>query len=424
MPSSCTLREYFLPYPERRETLDELTAIQNNDPNKSRFYLDECHFLPTPAWQMVGQTLASNDHVTWLDVENCHLSVESFSALVDGLKGNTSITKLGLGSNPSILSEEGMQVLSSYLNHENCRVSELNLQSMDMDNTKLRRLLPMLQNSTKLTCLNLNNNYLYVQDSPLDELHLVTNLEELYLGWNSLGIRGCEALANLLGNKDTKLRKLGLLANRLNNESCRILADGLKGNTTLKEMSLLSNNGINFRGWKSFLQVVCDESSIENTCLSNHTLYNLGIVNDQRVLRGSLSNVTSRLHAMLKINANHDYTPHKKAQKKVAEMFFTDEYNLEPFLDIDVQITPRLLEWIGRECGIHAFHRFIRNWDVAILFGFPSRVKLLECENERLQSKVASLEVEISAMKEMIEKLMKENDSLKERAKERATNGE
>ena len=89
--------------------------VRTNTPYHTEFSFSGCSFLPISAWRQVGLILASNDHVTLLNLGNCQLSVESFKALLVGLKQNTSLRNIILDNNPGLVTSKGIETMSSYL---------------------------------------------------------------------------------------------------------------------------------------------------------------------------------------------------------------------------------------------------------------------------------------------------------------------
>ena len=62
------------------------------------------------------------------------------------------------------------------------------------------------------------------------------------------------------------------------------LADGLTGNTSLKNLILSPRlAGITSVGWSAFSHVLLDRSIINNTYLSNHALEHIGYVTQEPV---------------------------------------------------------------------------------------------------------------------------------------------
>ena len=344
---------------------------------------------------------------------------------------------------------DGVQVISSYSGWLANLLMDLNLSNTGLDDEGFRIFLPALSGS-KISGLTLNKNRLgFRADKSRVKENLsfafsqsyLPSLLSLNLCDNGLGREGCESLSILLQREMSPLHYLSLCGdNNLDYECCFILSKALRNNKALEWLRLFDDydvvSGITSTGWDHFLRLVCDDTSFASTINSNRTLIFLG-PKDASVL-------PPLLQKMLEINDSRDWdvrAANRKSQKKILHAHFQGEFNIAPFLELDVKLIPHLLQWISQpfrfhgigkaymfNLGFQAFHRIIRNWNVAALFGFPtaecarinshvqklerdkialqSRNALLESKNMLLESKVASLE-------DLVKKLQAENDLLK-----------
>ena len=78
-------------------------------------------------------------------------------------------------------------------------------------------------------------------------------------------------LANIFQKERSSLSCLDLQSSGIEDEEAEILANSLKQNNKLKCIYLAENN-ITERGWRAFLKLLNDASSIKSTYNSNHTL--------------------------------------------------------------------------------------------------------------------------------------------------------
>lgn len=182
----------------------------------------------------------------------------------------------------------------------------------------------------------------------------------------------------------------------------------------------LSNNiGITHAGWKCLLDLVCDTTNINRTYHSNHTLQDVGdikkILNSEVDLTAELRGDLEKLRDNLLVNKR--YMPLTPARHKIWNTHFEFEVGaLNQFLDMDVQVIPHVLAWFTRDidriegwCRTVMYH-FIRNWDVPILFGFPSAESLrIGKRMEELEKLVESMRMEVK----VIHELKEENEELK-----------
>ena len=228
-------------------------------------------------------------------------------------------------------------------------------------------------------------------------------------------------LASLLGRGSSSLTKLCLKRNQIDDECVTSLVSGLRDNTTLITLDLSNNIGITHAGWKCLLDLVCDTTSINRTYHSNHTLQDVGGI--EKILNGEvdLCQVTAelrdnleKLRDNLKVNKRqiHPDMPLIPARHKIWITHFEfQDSALTQFLDMDVQVIPHILAWFARDidrierwCRTVMYY-FIRNWDVPVLFGFPS------AESLRIGKRMKELEM-------LVEHLRKENKGVRDENKE------
>jgi len=130
----------------------------------------------------------------------------------------------------------------------------------------------------------------------------LSQLEELVLDLNKIGNVGVMILSNMLQMEGSSLTKLDLYKTGIDDEGAEFLADSIKQNTTLKHLSLDSNNGITDIGRLAFLKLVIDVSSIKNTYNSNHTLRSICLCISENNYRVP-NEINSLIEDACKVNA-------------------------------------------------------------------------------------------------------------------------
>ena len=126
-----------------------------------------------------------------------------------------------------------------------------------------------------------------------------THLTYLNMSTSRFGLNSCSAIASFLASKDCMLRKLILRRNNINDEGCRVIAQSLRMNRRLRWLEIDSDY-ITCQGFASFIPVICDASSIEETLNSNHIIEYIGASNR------SHDRVPEDLIELLEINAGTD----------------------------------------------------------------------------------------------------------------------
>ena len=253
-------------------------------------------------------------------------------ALTEGLKHCHNLTSLRLDGNQI---KEGSRSLSTLFQSDNCRLEELFLSEMNIDNDGASTLAAGLACLPLLTHLNLYDNSIGDQGlQALAEGLVNCNLEALDLSGNELtesvsGLRSLGALVRRSTNMHTltlfgcsltdeglqsfvegmtqqcNLTKLDLSCNdsitgngwaylspllraehctlctlsvdgiNIDDDGAAALANGLVGNKSLTTLTF-ETQSITARGWAAFSRLLCDTSSVNNTYLSNHTLEEIG----------------------------------------------------------------------------------------------------------------------------------------------------
>ena len=250
--------------------------------------------------------------------------------------------------------------------------------------------------------LQLNKNWGHLMNG-LSQLHLLENLD---LSKNKLGRSGCEALATLLEKENSVLKCLSLVKTRMDDEGITIIVYALRNNKTLETLNLSKNKRITESGWKCILDLICDTTSINSTYLSNHTLKGLGDELPRLALTTNSSELRTILCRLTQMLSNNEFHSAIAARRKIWDTHFDIcTFDLQPFLDMDVKIMPHLLSWMtsntqdGHLCS--KIYHFIHDWDVPVLFGFPS------AESVRIGSRLTELEL-------LVKKLRLENTELRE----------
>ena len=249
--------------------------------------------------------------------------------------------------------------------------------------------------------------------SRLNQLHALKTLD---LSKNNVGRDACVALVSLLNTDDSSLKCLTLNHNQIDDECVSIICNGLKNNKTLIELHLDFNDGITQTGWKFLVNLMCNKTDMNSTYNSNHTLVDMSGLSQFNTRRSpELRPIFWDLHNNLVINKNKG---RDAGRCKLWKTYFKGGvFDLQQFIDMDVQIIPRILAWLSRgpsfwlsrgpdnedfTCLAVLYH-FIRNWDVPLLFGFPSAESLrIGKRVDELEKLVKSLRMENLELREEI----------------------
>jgi hypothetical protein len=284
------------------------------------------------------------------------------------------------------LTEGIISLLSAGL-QRNCSVEDIDFGDTNVGINELRCLVPILRVSNKFHSLDFGGNPTIkcegleiilssMTSTALREIHFIScnverigiirlpkQLQTLTLDGNSIKAAGCNDLARLLRRDDCRLATLSLLFCDIDDEAAITLANALRVNKSVSIINLQFNKNITEKGHKSFLSVVNDISSIQNTLASNHTLRevlfgnNFEEFDDNGVkLVDTMSNVEKHLNDALEMNIIHgcEEAGRKKVINAQLNIHRRDELSRlqglsEPslFPDCPIQLLPEILSLIG-----------------------------------------------------------------------------
>ena len=206
-------------------------------------------------------------------------------------------------------------------------------------------------------------------------------------GWTSL-------LAGISSNPNCALEELDLAGFfwgetiDFGDAGLAIVATSLVSNTKLKRLDVSANNqnpSITPAGWQNFFNILenslCNNSSIESICTSNHTLhdvtYTIGSGPGDRAL-----------YSYLRMNGN-DIKSEVVRQKIIQYYFLKDNsINMEEFVDMELGVLPHVIAWMGRDdIAFPLLYQTVKNtpW----LFDSDSKAKLLGEKRKKKRHKAA-----------------------------------
>lgn len=253
-------------------------TIQNDD--------DIDYDVPTEALLSLSLSLPVCKNLTSLSLVECDMEIDGIQHLCVGIKGCTSLRSLAIQGVNALKTIKGIQ------------------------EEALGYLVEAIHGHPRLRVLKLDRNE---------------------IGWNSIAL-----LAALLEGRDSKLDALSLQGNAITTAEAMFIAGSLAGNNTLVTLDLAGNR-IFEAGIKAFLKLLCDDSTIEKTYLSNHTLQSLGSPRRREQRRPAV------LTGLLALNkfTRKSYV----AQQKIMGVHMNGNFGMKPFAEMNVAVLPHLLSW-------------------------------------------------------------------------------
>ena len=192
------------------------------------------------------------------------------------------------------------------------------------------------------------------------------------MGFNQVTSTGWLALIDFLRSPNFGLRELDLSGSYIDNDTVIAFTSDLTRNKTLEWLSLeyctdeFESALITERGWDAISALICNQTSIIDTYTSNHILHKLG---DHDAM-----NLTDDIVSYLKLNKNKDKA--EVARQKILQTHFStgdnDTSNLQVFLDLELEMMPTAMNWIGRPT--HANWRGTNVSGLSLLYNLMKRV--------------------------------------------------
>ena len=302
----------------------------------------------------------------------------------DGLRllGNNSTLKTLTFANSRYSTYAGWDAFCRCVSNPNTMLEELTVQCLG-DKT-MGILTFALGNNIKLRKLNLEGNQnisaeawqvffdtLRTSDIPLEELSLnenrgindsvvpsmanamggISSLSRLSLSYcSSITAVGWMALSTILQRPTSSLTELILRDSCTMEDNILIgFANALAGNSRLETLYLeCYQSRITYRGVSALMHVICNSSSIESICTSNHTLKDIG---------GDLSDLSPYLEL------NKRESKAAVVRQKIIRYYFMDgNKNMEEFVDMELNMIAYAIAWMGMDdFGLSLLYNFARS---------------------------------------------------------------
>ena len=322
-------------------------------------------------WKLAGKAIGSHDYLEKLNFDTMDtVGDEAWDGFLRGMTNNRSIHKLEFRLVNGVWGKT-FDILAPFLEH-NSKLSKLMLATINtlpsQEISFLAATFRQCGSTSSLTKLIFCGIHLGDEAAAelISSLNNLPHLKELNLSVNGVAMKGCQSLAVLLGNSESKLKTLDLGSNKIGDDEAEVLAISLSGNKALTALFLtnqymmketISQNSITEIGWSAFSKVLRD---------SNHTLKEM--INPQcpedyygeNFFPGVSAFITNELRRLLKMNATQDKTT--LAQQKAILFNHTIDIPFKCPLT-EQKMFPTIITWIDRQpidCRISALFELIR----------------------------------------------------------------
>jgi len=225
----------------------------------------------------LGAAIATNDRLSLLEVMNVSSNWNVPREFFDGLRRNTSIHNLEIYCSAGEYNI-GSGVLYEILVACQEKLTDLFIDNAHFENGGHQTLMNLLRRCTELRIIALQygnttgEQLLPMVDAIRGNASLLRSLRHLDIRNNRIGNEGCQALATLLMDPNTRLNHLDLTDNGIDSEGVIAIANSLANNTILKKLYLANNTFDTKVAHNAFINVLCNATSINDIYASNHTL--------------------------------------------------------------------------------------------------------------------------------------------------------
>ncbi len=223
----------------------------------------------------------------------------------------------------------------------------------------------------RLEALNLSANFLcdraVIHLAETMMLLGFKSLTRLDLSLNYIGVRGAEALAQLVAC-NSPFQRLLLGGNSVGDSGAKLFASALKTNDTLLELNL-GYNRITSVGMEELRTAVYDTTSLNSLVSSNHTvsIFFYGYCADDFHYCGCTKEQLNEMDQILRINALPKHFPDLPPIPQLKVAFrLSQSFDMKYFLDIDRKHMPEVLKFVAARVGAEKLFDMMREMPLAV----------------------------------------------------------
>jgi hypothetical protein len=212
----------------------------------------------------------------------------------------------------------------------------------------------LLHSKCSLEELDVSSNYIGDDEAEalVDLLVTMRDFHTIHLRDSDCTANGLRTFTRLL-QPSSKVTTLDLGRNDFNDEVINDFATVVANNITLTTLHI-GGDEITERSWAALSHALCNESSIENTYSSNHTLHTLEKFDDVR------AEIPDNLSTLLRLNKNQDKSSVRR-QKILIHLCGVLVKGIPKINGMSRSTLPSALEWIGRDAlGFSVMYKVVR----------------------------------------------------------------
>jgi hypothetical protein len=297
-------------------------------------------------WSILGSFFENNRNLSHFEVRAHTIGNTSAHniALALGQMNQNFLTDLRICNNE--ISDEGMAEIAAALGSQ----SQLERLFLCENNNVGRNSCVALGNTLSGWPASNELGTLYIDTNAIDDEGLQAlaeglmncrSLDTIYLNDNPLiTAAGMRSLSPLLQSEAHSLDVLRVTRINWGDDGAIALAEGLRGNKTLRELRFRpSTAGMTSVGWSAFSRLLCDTSTVNRTNLSNHTLTRVGCCH-----QSGYEETPEDIQNYLRVN--------NRLGRKDAAIYKIlrshPDLDMEPFFKLKLQFLPAVMSWFDR----------------------------------------------------------------------------
>jgi len=288
-------------------------------------------------------------------------SYQRLQSIYRGIESNTSIKTLtldlesiGIPRNESfsLLNFQNAQFISNLNDFRILNINSVTLN--DDDSTVIAQALAGM-----LSLVSLNIRYLATRASAFRTIISAcpSSVEWLYISCDTA--EHCSILASFLQSNHLMVSHLNVTKKdsidveedsldsfQLSEQEASMIIDGLKnGNTCLETLYIFCCKGDTF--FTSAQTLLCDTTSIESICLSNHTLIELQPFLESEVRFDVFSEQEVKFGIIVdSLRLNRNSNKNRVIREKISRYYFVGNFDVSPFVKLPVSVVPSVLGMI------------------------------------------------------------------------------
>ena len=340
------------------------------------FRLKRCDGITGRALEKIMTALKANPNITTLSLDENQIDDDVAGVLGGALKTLGSLKSLTLndyeydGLHYASISQVGMAAIAGGLS-QNSTLEKLSFRHNHIGVDGGFSLAEAISNNPALKIKELDLTY--AMSPPYAEMILShhgwamffgllsnCNLESLSLEGSTISDDDCSALAESI-NSMALLRKLNITnCSRVTSSGWATFYGSLKNNTSLHECNtrhvsewLFGNANANWNMVEDevIANTICDRTSIESICKSNHTLFLINTTedsyfNNSHSLSRTKKGLSSTTRSLVKMNTSENKV--EVVRQKIIKYYFIEDNNLHELAHMELGLLPRVLEHVGK----------------------------------------------------------------------------